>query len=102
MGFGVDSPALWSLDQIAIAVFGALAVWLSQSTHETARRCACLAGLAAQPLAFYTAWQAQHWGGLLLALVFTLAWVRGLWVHWLAPRRQAGVGTIQMVPGHKG
>jgi nicotinamide riboside transporter PnuC len=91
-----------TLDQIAIALCGAVAVWLSQSSHEPARRCACLAGLMAQPLAFYTAWQLQHAGVLALALVFTLAWVRGLWVHWLAPRRQAGVGTIQMVPGHKG
>lgn len=90
-----------TLDQWAIAVLGAVAVWLSQSAHEPVRRFACLAGLMAQPFAFYTAWQLQHAGVLVLALVFTLAWLRGLWVHWLAPRRQAGVGTIQMVPGRK-
>ncbi|MES2612777.1 MAG: hypothetical protein V4679_21165 [Pseudomonadota bacterium] len=91
-----------TLDQIAIGLCGAAAVWLSQSTQESVRRCACLAGLMAQPFAFYTAWQLQHWGVLVLALVLTLAWLKGLWVHWLAPRRQAGVATIQMVPGHKG
>ena len=34
-----------ALDQWAIAVLGAVAVWLSQSAHEPARRLACLAGL---------------------------------------------------------
>lgn len=91
-----------TLDQWAIAVLGAVAVWLSQSAHEPARRLACLAGLMAQPFAFYIAWQLQHWGVLALAVVFTLAWLRGLWVHWLVPRRQVGLATIQMVPGHKG
>ncbi len=91
-----------TLDQIAIALLGAVAVWLSQSAHEPARRFACIAGLMGLPFLFYTAWHSQQWSALALALLYALAWVRGLWVHWLVPRRQVGLATIQMVPGHKG
>ena len=98
----VMGNALGSLDQLAIAVLDAVAAWLSQSAHEPVRRWACIAGLMAQPFWFYGAWQTRHWGVLALAVVFSVAWMRGLWLHWLAPRRQDGVATIQMVPGHKG
>lgn len=97
MGIAWGSP-----DQIAVALLYAVAAWLSQSAHEPVRRYACIAGLMAQPFWCYGAWQARHWGLLALAVVFTCAWMRGLWLHWLAPRRQHGVLTIQMVPGHKG
>ena len=91
-----------TLDQIAVALLGTIAVWLSQSAHEPVRRFACIAGLMGLPFGFYAAWQSQQWGALALALLYALAWMRGLWVHWLVPRRQAGLATIQMVPGHKG
>ncbi len=64
----------WEMEQLAVLANGALATTVALESIYT----------------------------LVLALVLTLAWLKGLWVHWLAPRRQAGVATIQMVPGHKG
>lgn len=50
------------LDQIAIALFGALAAWLSQARSEKLRRWACIFGMLGQPAWFYAAWKANQWG----------------------------------------
>ena len=42
------------IDQIAIALFGALAAWLSQERRESYRRWACIFGMLGQPFWFYT------------------------------------------------
>lgn len=71
-------------DQIAIALLGAAAAWLSQARTEAARRWACIFGLLGQPFWFWATWQAEQWGMFALSLLYALAWLRGLWVHWLA------------------
>lgn len=92
-----------SIDQIAFALPAALAIWLSQSRCAALRRWACLFGLGGMPYWIYTALLAGQWGMLALACAFALGWLRGLWVHWLAPRRReamdSGLGTIQITPG---
>lgn len=92
------------IDQIAIALFGAFAAWLSQSTSEVARRWACIFGMLGQPFWFWASWQAQQWGIFAVSVLYAFAWMRGLWGHWLAPRRSAfgsGLGTIQIAPDSK-
>lgn len=81
------------IDQIAIALFGALAAWLSQARTDNLRRWACIFGMLGQPFWFYAAWQAQQWGIFAVCVMYAGAWVRGLWVYWLAPRRATGLGS---------
>jgi hypothetical protein len=71
------------LDQIGIAFSGVIAVWLTQDKRESWRRWACIFGMLGQPFWFYAAWKAEQWGIFALSTLYTYAWARGLWVHWL-------------------
>lgn len=73
------------IDQIGIALTGVTAIFLSQSKHEYLRRYACLFGIAGQPFWIYAAWSAEQWGILVLTALYTLAWAKGVWTHWLRP-----------------
>lgn len=44
------------IDQIAIALTGVVAIFLTQSSNPEHRRYACLFGMASQPFWFYAAW----------------------------------------------
>jgi hypothetical protein len=74
-----------SLDQIAIAVSGVIAVWLTQDRRESWRRWAPIFGMLGQPFWFYAAWKAEQWGIFALCALYTYAWARGFWTHWLNP-----------------
>jgi len=74
------------IDQIAIAILGAAAIWLSQDARPGVRRWACIIGLVGQPLWIAATWRAGQWGMLVLSVVYTCAWVRGIWAHWILPR----------------
>jgi len=76
------------IDQIGIALTGVTAIFLTQSKHERMRRYACLFGIAGQPFWVYMAWHAQLWGALLLTMLYTFAWGKGVWMHWIQPARQ--------------
>jgi hypothetical protein len=71
------------MEQIAIALLGTTAVWLSQDHREERRRWACIFGLFGQPFWFYSAWQAQQWGIFALCFLYTLSWARGFRNGWL-------------------
>ena len=82
------------LDQIGIALSGVIAVWLSQDERESWRRWACIFGMLGQPFWFYATWKAEQWGIFALCTLYTYAWARGVWTHWLSPyfsaRRRSG------------
>lgn len=71
------------IDQIGIALTGVIAIFLTQSKHEWLRRYACLFGIAGQPFWIYAAWTAGQWGILMLTMLYTFAWAKGVWTHWL-------------------
>ena len=73
------------LDQIGIFLTGVVAVWLTQDKRESWRRWACVFGMLAQPFWFYAAWKAEQWGIFAIATLYTYAWARGVWTHWLSP-----------------
>jgi hypothetical protein len=75
------------MDQVLIAVFGAVAVFLTQARSSKAQRWACILGMASQPAWFYAAITAEQWGIVVLNCLYTLAWGKGIWTHWLAPKR---------------
>jgi len=70
------------MEQIAIAFFGVTAIFLSQSSNKNTVRYACLFGLAGQPFWFYSAYQAEQWGIFTLCVLYTVAWLKGVKVHW--------------------
>ena len=86
--------------EIGIAVSGVIAVWLTQDKRESWRRWACIFGMLGQPFRFYATWKAEQWGIFALCTLYTYAWARGVWTHWLSPyfsaRRRPGV---QRFPG---
>lgn len=76
------------IDQIGIALTGVTAIALSQSAPKQ-QRYACLFGLAGQPFWIYAAWSAGQWGILCLTALYTAAWAKGLWTHWIHRHKPA-------------
>jgi len=72
------------LDQIGITLSGVIAVWLTQDKRAARRRWACIFGMLAQPFWFYAAWRAEQWGIFAMCTLYSYAWARGLWVHWIS------------------
>lgn len=77
------------MSQFGIAIFGVLAIWLSQSASEWQRKWACIAGCCAQPFWIYTALSAQQWGILALTFLYSASWLKGVWVNWVQPWRDS-------------
>lgn len=77
------------MDQLAIAFTGVTAIFLTQSKHESRRRFACLFGIAGQPFWFYSAYQAGQWGIFALCCLYTWAWSKGVYMHWIQPAVRA-------------
>ncbi|MBW2185044.1 MAG: hypothetical protein JRG71_01185 [Deltaproteobacteria bacterium] len=71
------------MEQIAIALTGVTAIWLSQDKRESCRRYSCIFGLVGQPFWFYSSWKAQQWGIFVLCFFYTWAWIRGVRYYWL-------------------
>ena len=78
------------MDQIGIILSGVIAVWLTQDKRTSWRRWACIFGVLAQPFWFYAAWKAEQWGIFAMCTLYSYAWVRGLWTHWLSRHFPAG------------
>jgi hypothetical protein len=71
------------MEQIAIALFGVTAIFMSQSPSAEIRRYACVFGIIGQPFWFYSAYQAQQWGIFALCFLYSWAWGKGFVTHWL-------------------
>lgn len=71
------------MEQIGIALFGVLAIVLTQSRCAHRRRWACIAGMLGQPFWYWSAWHAGQMGVLFVSVLYTLAWGRGIWQHWI-------------------
>ena len=93
-GLEAKQKELMGLDQIGIALSGVIAVWLTQDKRESWRRWACIFGMLGQPFWFYATWKAEQWGIFALCTLYTYAWARGVWTHWLSPYFQASSGVI--------
>lgn len=70
------------MEQFAIALFGATAVWCSQDSRESVRRFASILGLIGQPFWFYATYSAQQWGMFALCFLYSAAWCRGFYNGW--------------------
>ena len=71
------------MDQLIIALTGAVAIWLTQDERENWQKYACLFGLASQPFWFYATFMAGQWGMFALCFVYAYAWGKGFWRFWV-------------------
>jgi hypothetical protein len=83
------------IDQIGIALFGVTAVFLTQSKSANARKFACLVGMASQPFWIWAAIHAGQWGILIVNVLYTFAWGKGIWQHWIAPHACEYCGSFR-------
>lgn len=77
------------IDQIAIGLLGVTAIFLSQSANPDVRKYACLFGLCSQPFWFYATFTAHQWGIFFLSFLYTISWMRGIWLYWVKPSWQS-------------
>lgn len=71
------------MEQIAIALTGIIAIWLTQQSNDDWKKYACLFGLAGQPFWFYSAYSAEQWGIFILTVFYTYSWFLGLKNNWI-------------------
>lgn len=76
------------MEQIAIALTGVVAIFLTQQSNEKLKKFACLFGLAGQPFWFYAAYTNEQWGIFTLCIFYTYSWFVGLNNNWLKPATQ--------------
>lgn len=71
------------IEQIAIAMLGVTAVFLSQDHRADWRKYASILGLLGQPFWFYATWKAGQYGIFALCFLYTFSWARGFYNNWL-------------------
>ena len=71
------------IEQIAIALTGVVAIYLTQQSNSNLKKYACLFGLAGQPFWFYSAISAEQWGIVILCCFYTHAWTLGVYNNWV-------------------
>lgn len=71
------------VSQIGIAIFGVMAVYLSQHRDTKLQRYASVFGLIGQPFWFYAAYQSAQWGIFVLCILYTMSWGQGFYNHWI-------------------
>ena len=71
------------MEQIGIAFFGVIGIWLSQDKREAWRKWACVFGMIGQPFWFYATYTNEQWGMFFLCFFYTFAWLKGFYNNWL-------------------
>ena len=71
------------IEQIAIALFGVTAVFLSQDNRPLVRKWAPILGLCSQPFWFYATFKAGQWGIFGLSFLYAFSWGRGFYYQWI-------------------
>lgn len=71
------------IDQVAIALTGVVAIWLSQDSRKSVAKYACIFGMIGQPFWFYSAYMSEQWGIFILCFFYTFAWARGVRNNWM-------------------
>lgn len=72
------------MEQIGIALTGAIAVFLTQSASANVRRYACIFGIVGQPFWFMAAYKAGQAGVLFVSVLYAAAWAKGFYTHWIS------------------
>ena len=71
------------ISQLAIALTGIVAIWITQQSNNKLKKYACLFGLIGQPFWFYSAYAAEQWGIFTLCIFYTYSWGLGFYNNWI-------------------
>ena len=71
------------MGQIAIAMTGVIAIFLSQQSNEKLKKYACILGLIGQPFWFYETYKAEQWGIFVMCFLYTWMWGLGFYNNWV-------------------
>lgn len=66
--------------QAVLAICGLSALWMATGTNPVLRKWSCAVGLLGQPAWMAYAWSTQGWGLMVLSVIYTLVYIRGLLV----------------------
>lgn len=69
--------------QAGIAVFGLAAILLVYASNPRWARWAPIFGLLSQPFWIASAWHAEQWAIIGLAVFYVYGWCKGIKKHWL-------------------
>ena len=70
------------ISQVGVTIFGVTAVFLVGSKSPHVRRYGYLSGLLAQPFWYFTFITHQQYAIVVLSLLYTVSWIRGLKNNW--------------------
>lgn len=71
------------MDQIAIALTGCVAVFLTQQDNHSLKKYASILGLIGQPFWFYTTYTNEQWGIFAMCFFYTYSWALGFYNGWV-------------------
>jgi hypothetical protein len=75
------------IEQIGIAIFGTTGVILSQMRAVKARKWAPIVGLLGQVFWFWATISNRQWGMVFMSVVYSGAWMLGVYNYWFAEKR---------------
>lgn len=84
------------VSQLWVTIFGVTALWMAQSRQERWRAAAVLFGLLGQPGWYFQLVIHGQWFMLPAFVAYTACWVRGFWIHWMAPGLDAMMATLAL------
>lgn len=71
------------MEQLAIALTGVVAIFLSQQSNEKLKKYACILGLIGQPFWFLATYKAEQWGIFAMCFLYTWMWGLGFYNNWI-------------------
>ncbi len=75
-----------SIDQLVILLTGLPAIFITQCAPRFMRWAPVL-GLLGQPFWIYSSVHAHAFGMVIVNCLYTLAWAKGIFTHWIQPWR---------------
>lgn len=70
------------MEQVFITIFGSLALWLSQDKRYQWRKWSPVFGMIGQPFWYYSSYIHQQWGIMVLSVIYTFCWLKGINTYW--------------------
>lgn len=67
--------------QLVIVITGGLSFWMIHDHRHSWRLAACIFALIGQPFWMIAAWDAHQWGILLVDVLCTIGWIRGVYLN---------------------
>jgi hypothetical protein len=77
----MTTPLFDLIIQFLIGLLGVAAIYMSTGRNPRAQRWAAFVGLCGQPFWIVFSLQAQAWGLLVLSVVYSAVYARGVWLQ---------------------